>query len=80
MFFDLHGFFGVEITPETKYLLSKEFENGIIENKNARILYDQDGKIVMMYILANNTSVVFSNTENATHEIVLRLASSEVEK
>ncbi len=80
MFFDLHGFFGVDITPQTKYLLTKEFENGIVENKNARILYDKDNKIVLMYILANDTSVVFTNTENAAHELMLRLAASQVKQ
>ncbi len=80
MFSDLHGFFGVELSAETKYLLTKEFENSIIENKNARILYDKDNKIVMMYILADDNSVIITNTENATHELMLRLASSQIKK
>ncbi len=80
MFFDLHGFFGVDITSETNYLLTKNFEDGIVQNKNARILYGQDGKIVLMYILADDNSVIITNTENATREIMLRLASSRVQK
>ncbi|OGI65678.1 hypothetical protein A2642_00500 [Candidatus Nomurabacteria bacterium RIFCSPHIGHO2_01_FULL_39_10] len=80
MFSDLHGFFGVALSPETKYLLIKEFQNGVVENKNARLLFDKENKIVMMYILADDTSVIITNTENATHEIMLRLASSQVEK
>lgn len=84
MFLDLHGFFGIDISPETKHLLTKNFENGIVENKNARILYDKDentnNKIVMMYIFANDTSVIITNTQNATREIILRLASSQIQK
>ena len=80
MFSDLHGFFGVALSPETKYLLIKEFQNGVVENKNARILYDNNKKIVMMYVLAGETSVIITNSENATHELMLRLASSQVEK
>lgn len=80
MFSDLHGFFGVDISPETKYLLTKDWQDGIIENKNARILYDSNNKIVMMYILADDTSVIITNTENAAQEIMLRLASSQIKK
>ena len=80
MFSDLNGFFGVGISAETKYLLTKNFEDGIIENKNARILYDQDNKIVMMYVFANDTSVIITDSENATNEIILRLASSQIKK
>ena len=80
LFFDMHGFFGVEISAETKYLLTKSFEDGIIENKNARILYDTNNNIVLMYVFADDTSVVITNTEGATHEIMLRLASSRVKK
>ena len=80
MFFDLHGFFGVDISLETKDLLTANFEDGVVKNKNARILYGQDGKIVMMYIFANDTSVIITNTESAAQEIMLRLASSRVKK
>src|SRR3989344_2456241 len=37
MLFDLHGFFKVDVTPETNYLFTKNFDDGIVENKNARI-------------------------------------------
>ena len=80
MFFDLHGFFGLTLSPETKYFLIKEFQNGIIENKNARILFDSNNQIVMMYIFADENSVVITNSQNATHEIILRLAGSRIEK
>ncbi len=80
MFSDLHGFFGINFSSDTSYLLTKNFDNGIIENKNARILYDKDGKIVMMYIYADDNSVIITGTTEAAHEIMLRLASSEIKK
>ncbi len=80
MFSDLHGFFGVDISSETNYLLTKDFSDGFIENKNARILYDKDNKIVMAYILANDNSVIITNSENATQEIILRLAAGQIKK
>ena len=80
IFSDLHGFFDVDISSRTNYLLTANFEDGIIENKNARVLYSNDRKIVMMYIFADDNSVIITNTESAAHEIMLRLASSKVEK
>ena len=80
MFYNLHGFFGINISSETKYLLTKNFENSMIENKNARILYDQNNQAVIMYILANDNSVIITGAESAAHEIMLRLASSQIKK
>ena len=94
MFSDLHGFFGVDISPETSYLLTKNFEDGIVGNKNARILYrtSEEGegsapsslptanKIVMMYVFADDTSVVIANTDKAAREIMLRLAGSDTKQ
>jgi hypothetical protein len=80
MFFDLHGFFGVQINADTNYLLQKDFEDGIIQNKNARILRDNNGNIVLMYIYTDNTSVLITTTENTVREVIGRLAASEVRK
>lgn len=80
MFYDLHGFFGIDISADTNYLLTKDFEDGVIENKNARILYDKLGNIVFMYIFADDTSVIITNTEEAAREVVLRLAGSQIRK
>ncbi len=84
MFFNLHEFFGVDINSNTKYLLTAEFQDGIIGNKNARILYTKDTeqtkKIVMMYIFAENDSVIITNTEDSAREIILRLLSGQIKK
>src|SRR3989338_6689015 len=44
MFFDLYGFLGIKLSSDTNYLLTKGFEDGIVDNKNARILSDQNGR------------------------------------
>jgi len=80
MFFDLHGFFGVNINADTNYLQTKDFEDGIVQNKNARILRDKDGKIVLMYVFADDTSLIITNSEITAKEIILRLASSQIRK
>ncbi len=80
MFFDLHGFFGVNTSAETNYLFTKNFDDGIVQNKNARILYDNNSKPVLMYIFADDTSIIITGTDNAAGEIMLRLAGSQIKK
>jgi len=77
MLLDLHGFIGVNITNDDKYLLNQNFEDGIVENKNARTLYTRDNKLVLMYIFADDNSVIVTDSKNAAHEIMLRLAGSQ---
>ncbi len=80
MFQDIHKLFGVDLNADTKYLLTKDFEDGIVQNKNARILRDKDGKIVMMYIFAEDDSLIITNSETTAGEVMLRLLSSRVKK
>ncbi|HEY4513396.1 MAG TPA: hypothetical protein VJH06_02685 [Candidatus Paceibacterota bacterium] len=80
MFSDLRGFLGVNITSETNYLFTKDFEDGIVENKNARILYDTNGDIVLSYIFADDDSVIITGSREAVREVVLRLASGKIKK
>lgn len=80
IFSDLHGFFGLELNANTKYLLEKDFEDGFVQNKNARILYDENGKIVLMYVYAGDDSLVITGNENVVRELILRLASARVKK
>ncbi|MCE9585409.1 hypothetical protein K8Q94_02185 [Candidatus Nomurabacteria bacterium] len=80
MFYDLHGFFGMDINADTNYLLTKNFEDGFMANKNARILRDKDGRIVLAYVFIDDQDILISNDINTVHEIVLRLLSSQIRK
>ncbi len=78
MFNDLHRFFGYTINADTNYLDTKSFEDAIVENKNARVLYDKDNNIVMMYVLADDQSVIFTNTEEVIREVTFRLTAGKI--
>ena len=80
MFNDLHGFFGVNINSDTKYLLTKSFEDSIIQNKNARILRDNNGNVIIMYVFIDDTSLIITNNEVSVREVMLRLSSSIIRK
>ncbi|MCE9548896.1 hypothetical protein K8Q98_00645 [Candidatus Nomurabacteria bacterium] len=80
MFSDLYLFFKIPLSSTTNYLLTKDFTDGIIQNKNARVLYDDSNNIVLMYVFLDDDSILITNTENATREIMSRLAGSRVKK
>ncbi len=80
MLYDLGGLFGVTLSPDTNYLFTKSFEDGIVSNKNARILRDNNGGIVLMYVFINDNSIVITNSELATNEVILRINSSQIKK
>jgi hypothetical protein len=79
IFADLHDMFGVNLNADTSYLSSKEFDDEIIENKNARVLHDKDGKIVLIYIFADDTHVVITDDNDLIHEVITRLAGSRAQ-
>ncbi len=80
MLYDLHGLFGVDITAQTNYLFTKNFEDGVIQNRNARILYDQDGKIILFYVFAGDTHLIIANIESTAREVMLRLSGGRIEQ
>ncbi len=80
MFSDLHDFFRIDINSETAYLIAKNFEDGIVENKNARILYNTERKPILMYVFIDDNSVLVTNSPDAIHEIILRLASARTKQ
>ena len=80
MLYDLSEFFGININSNTNYLFTKDWQDGIVENKNARILKDNNGKIVLMYIFVNDSSVIVTSSEMATKEVILRIASNQIKK
>lgn len=80
MFADLHDIFGIPLSLDTGYLLTKNFEDSIVQNKNARILRDGSGKIVLMYVYIDNKTLVITNTEEGAKEIIFRVNSSKVKK
>ena len=80
MFNDLHGFFNMTVSSDTSYLLTKSFEDGVIENKNARILYDVYGSTALMYVFVDDEHLLIANDIEAVREIIVRLAASRIKR
>ncbi|MCM2338903.1 MAG: hypothetical protein NDI62_00375 [Burkholderiales bacterium] len=80
MLYDLGVIWGIKISPDTNYLFTKNFEDGIVENKNARILKDNEGNTVLMYVFANDDSIIITKSNLAVREVILRLFSTKIKK
>lgn len=80
MFSDLHDLFGTPLNASTQDLLTKDFADTIVNNKNARTLTDDNGNTVLEYVYANDTSVVIIANDETANEIMLRLSTGQVGK
>lgn len=80
MFYDLHGLFGLSLDPSTSYLMTKDFENGILQNKNARILYTKDNTIAIAYVYLDESNILLTDSEDVVKEIILRFSSTQIPK
>lgn len=77
---DLGGIFTIDVRGSKNYLLTKDWEDGIVQNKNARILRDNAGTPVLFYVFVDNTHVVIAKTEEVVKEIIERLIAAKVKK
>ena len=80
MFSDMHGFFGIDINADNNYLLTKDFDDGIVNNKNARILHDKDNNLVFEYVFTDQNSVILGNNDQSIQEAMSRLISMQIKK
>lgn len=80
MYLDLYKMFGLELSKDTEYLLTKDFSDSMVANKNARTLYDKNGRVNLMYVFINDSSVVIAKDMATARELISRLTSSKVKK
>ena len=80
MFLDLHELFQIELSPATGHLLTKDFQNHIVGNKDGRALFYDQGGIALMYVYAGDSFVIITDSEDAAIEVIARLAGSRVKK
>lgn len=74
---DMSSMFNIDVNEERSELLEKNWADIIINNKDARVLYDNLGKEVLYYIFVNKTNFVITDKENLLKEAVARIMSKE---
>lgn len=80
MLLDLAPYLGVSLEVPNKYLLSKSFEDNIIENKNARELRGQMDNTVLLYVFADSNTVVIADSRATAREVMARLVAKQKEE
>lgn len=80
MFFDLSPIFGILTTPDNEALITKDFEDGFVLNKNARMLIDNTGNVILMYVFLDDNFVLITNSKETVREVLIRLSLGEVRK
>ncbi len=77
LFDDTYQLFGIDITDKG-YLFSKKFEDAIVQNKDARVIRDANGKIVLMYLFPTDNTLIITNGQNALQEVFTRIQDLKV--
>ena len=75
---DLFDLFGIDVSGERKVLFEKEFKDIIIANRDARILYDDNGVDALYYIFLDKNKIVITDNQEAIVEIMARLVTKNV--
>lgn len=73
MFDNFYGILGITPSGENNYLFSEKFNDIVIENRDARVLYDKDRKPVLMYVFINTDSILITESVETVTEIINRL-------
>lgn len=80
MLYDLGQIFGYEISSSTQYLLTKDFIDEIIQNKNARVLRDEFGSMVLFYVYLDDNTILITDDDTVVGEIIKRQNASNIKK
>lgn len=67
-----------EIMTVSNIPLNTEFQDKIIKNHDARVLYDENGKIIMLYSFLDKDTLIITTSDNTFEEILRRKALSSI--
>jgi hypothetical protein len=70
---DLAPLFNIDISGNNSDLLRKPFKDILINNNDARVLYDADGNPILYYIFVGKNDFIITDSQEAIQEITTRL-------
>ncbi len=70
---DLFILFHIDVSGDHSSLFEKPWNDIIINNKDARILYDESGDDVLYYVFADKNNLIIADNQDAIEEITARL-------
>lgn len=75
---DMFTLFHIDISGNRNTLFESKFKDIFINNKDARALYDNDGKEVLYYLFVNKNTFVITDNQSVVKEIVSRLFTKNI--
>ncbi len=78
LFDDFFVLFNIDISGDHNSLFEKQWKDIILNNKDARVLYDIDGKSVLYYMFINKNTFIITDSEDTIKEASLRLLIKDV--
>jgi hypothetical protein len=66
-------FFRIDTKKDGKDIFSKQFETATLFNKEARVLKNSDGKIILSYIFLDSKTIMITTDTIAVQEVLKRL-------
>jgi len=76
---DFYGYYGVDISGDRSALLQKEFKDIILNNKDARILYDNFGTEILYYIFVDKNNLIITDSQDTIKEISARILTNKTQ-
>ncbi len=70
---DLAPLFGIDVSGDNSQLLGKQFKDILINNNDARVLYDANGNALLYYIFVNKNDFIITDSIDTIKEITIRL-------
>ena len=70
---DVAPLFGIDISGDNNSLLRKPFKDILINNNDARVLYDANGNALLYYIFIDKNDFIITDSQEAIREVTIRL-------
>jgi len=70
---DLFIFFSINISESNISLLEKPWKDIVINNKDARVLYGENGEGILYYVFVNKNNFIITSNKEALKEVISRL-------
>jgi hypothetical protein len=66
------------MVTSTPPVLAETFSDTILHNKDARVVKDENGKIIFLYSFINSETIVITTNETTLREITTRLVNASL--
>jgi hypothetical protein len=75
---DMFAVFEINVSGDNKYLFEKKFKDVFINNKDARVLTDNNNNPLLYYLFIDKENFVITQSEDAIKEVISRLFTKNI--